>query len=247
MKKKVKSIKTARYSLGVSIEQGDKTYASGRVKLYENNAFFINPINPENNTKELITVSLDVLYEDIKLAVHHYKDVPSSLNESISNLASKYGFLTFKTSSFLIDDEDPSVKKRIQNLWVSSYELDGFYEYQIWKDLITKFFPVHLPYLDSWVKLEKIKYSLTFLNSHMHDAKVAFSSLKMNNFEVTPVTLVSAIILYIKAKKHNKEPYLECKYEPCKTIVLNNFGKGREKKYCSDSCKSMAWRLNHKK
>ena len=145
MKKKIRSIQSARYSLGVTIEQGNKTYGSGRAKLIQNNAFFITPITPQTNTKELITVSLEILYEDIKRAVHRYKETSSSLNESISDLSSKYGFLMFNSSSFLFADEDLSTIKRMQKLFVLKYEPDGFYEYETWKDLITKFFPVNLP------------------------------------------------------------------------------------------------------
>ena len=242
---KVKEIRTARYVSGTKIDKEDEIIEGRGIKIFKGDSYLIKP-KLKNSKKEFINVSLDDLYEDIKLAVHHFKDDPHSINNSILDLSTKYGFLCFSTSSPLLLHEDESVVRRIEDLItadMSAYEPDGFDEYATWKYLITQFFPPNLPYLESWVKSKNIEYGLPFLNRNLTFTMVVFTSLKMNKFDVIPTALISAIILYIKAKKHNKEPFFECNYEPCKKIVINNIGKGKPKKYCSNSCKSMAWRL----
>jgi len=245
-KKIVKKYKNVGFASGFTIEYGIWSLEQPELKQYEEEAFYLKPCSEDLKDKEFVLVSLDDLYEDIKLAVHNYKDNPESISNSVLKLANQYGCLRYSQSQYLSDEEHPA-RTLIQNIRIrSSFEFDGFSEFYIWESLITKFFPVNLPYLDSWVKSQGISYDLLFLNRYLQGVRVGFTSLKMSKFEVIPNDLVSAIILYIKAKKHKKEPFIKCGYEPCGKIIENNIGKGQPKKFCCNSHRTMANRLKRK-
>lgn len=242
----VKEIRNVRFASGVALEYGLEVQEQPELKQYEENAFFLKTNNSNPEDKEFIEISLDDLYIDMKKAVHDYKEDETSLNSSILRLANQYGLLRYKHSHYL-SDEEHSFRDQFERLRIkSSYNFNGFYEYYIWESLITKFFPVNLPYLKTWVHSKNISYDLLFLNHYLQDVKVGFTSLKMNKYEVIPNNLVSAIILFIKAKKHKKDPFVTCGYEPCKKVFDNNIGKGQPKSYCSNSHRTMAYRLRQR-
>jgi len=203
------------------------------------------------NDAVIYQADLDELYEDLCAEVLRIAQ-NFDWDESIEKLANKWGHLQCKLPLFLDKSDMKALKsghaKSVNEKFFlnnNSKEVNVTYaksEYESWYRLLFYIIP-YARFGEEFLKNnERLNQYLMKLNECIKDGvRVEFKKHQRLSYDVIPLNLLAAITLFAQKKralKNTKEIKSKtCNYGPCTNKLEIKLGKGRERMYCSNSCK----------
>ncbi|MDA9340833.1 hypothetical protein N9R25_02355 [Gammaproteobacteria bacterium] len=196
----------------------------------------------------LIELFDDLCDEAIKVAQKYHPD------ESILKLANKWGYIQYKHSrgynlkwSGLVMRSHANAANSEFFLNSSENEINFSYakcEYQSWYKLLFYIVP-YAKFGKQYIKNKNnlgLDSYLEKLNECIADGvRVEYKKHQRFTYDVIPLNLLAAITLFsqkTRSPKNTKDLGLKtCNYGPCSNKLEMKLGKGRERMYCSNSCK----------
>ena len=196
----------------------------------------------------LIELFDDLCDEAIKVAQKCHPD------ESILKLANKWGYIQYKHShgynlkwSGLVMRSHANAANSEFFLNSSEKEINFSYakcEYQSWYKLLFYIVP-YAKFGKQYIKNKNntgLDSYLEKLNECIADGvRVEYKKHQRFTYDVIPLNLLAAITLFsqkTRSPKNTKDLGLKtCNYGPCSNKLEMKLGKGRERMYCSNSCK----------
>ena len=209
-------------------------------------------IHPKKVDDAIIySADLDELYDDLCIEVLRIAQ-NFDWDESIEKLANKWGHLQCKLPLFLDESDMEILKSGHANsannkffLNNNSKEIDITYaksEYESWHNLLFYIIP-YAKFGEEFLKNNgRLDSYLWKINECIDDGvRVEFKKHQRLSYDVIPLNLLAAITLFAqkkRASKNKKEIKSKtCNYGPCSNKLEIKLGKGRERMYCSNSCK----------
>lgn len=196
-----------------------------------------NPINL--SSPEIISIDIDLneMFQDLYEKAIHIKDEKVSLTDAIISSANKWGFL--RNGSMIEISNEVKFSKLNGSFINQLYQ--GAEEYKYWKLLLQKVIPHTQDFLKFYLRANKMELSLSELNDCINGSVPVYKSLKRSSYDVIPLDLLAAITIFSQTKRdrREKDATIICAYEKCNNEVPNNLGKGRSRKTCSNSCRTL--------
>lgn len=207
--------------------------------------YSIYPVSEKSNIKKKV-IDINEFYLYLVKKYEEYKSLRLNLNEIIIQSVSKYGMLSigsyetkeYRPSSY-IDEygnksyglKNPRAIESFQTIELTHEQTRA--EYRDWLFIFENLIPSTLEYVPS----SSYEMSEEMINFRLRDMLVEFEDIKSNKLNISPNSLMSALILYSRTKSIKKMLYVNCKH--CGKTIKQNIGKGRPRQFCSDSHKNM--------
>lgn len=207
---------------------------------------------------EIFEVDMNILLRELRAASLGIRKNEIDLNDAIFNLANKWGHIQSQLPNFINLN---NYKKQLDMVVMShlihansrffddleeelSYtwkEVYSEHEYNAWKNLLEIIIPVTEPEGKQFLKINKKRERyLEVLNQIVSEgAIVKFKSIHRKSYDVIPTNLNTAITLFAQKKRNIQKVDISssCAYKPCGKEITIDLGPGRQRKYCSDSCR----------
>lgn len=207
---------------------------------------------------EVFEVNMNILLRELRVASLAIRKNEIDLNDAILDLANKWGHIQSKLPNFIKFNNYKKLwgnlvkshlvranrnffedlEEELDSTWTKVY---SDHEYNAWKNLLEIIIPVTEPEGKQFLKVNKKRERyLEVLNQIMSEgAIVQFKSIDRKSFDVIPRNLYTAITLFAQKKRNNQKIDISssCAYKPCGNEIAIDLGPGRQRKYCSDSCR----------